>query len=80
MDEERVIAPIPESLSVAKRTGAAKPADFSRVIVDTTDQPKAVAFLADAKGTRLACERLVRLAGKTGVELPRPTRGRENMR
>ena len=33
-----------ESLNVATRTGAAKPADYSKVIVDTTVQPKAVAF------------------------------------
>ena len=44
MGEEKLVALIQESLSGAKRTGAAKPADFSKVIVDTTVQPKAVAF------------------------------------
>ena len=44
MGEEKLVALIQESLSVATRTGAAKPADFSKVIVDTTVQPKAVAF------------------------------------
>ena len=37
MGEERLVALIQESLSVATRTGAAKPADFSKVIVDTTE-------------------------------------------
>ena len=49
MGEERLTALIQESLSVATRTGAAKPADFSKVIVDTTVQPKAGAFPTDAK-------------------------------
>ena len=46
-----------------------KPVDFSKVIVDTTVQPKAVAFPTDAKLMHRARERLVRLAKKTGVEL-----------
>ena len=49
---------------MATRTGAAKPADFSKVIVDTTVQPKAVAFPTDAKLMHRARERLVRLAKK----------------
>ncbi len=49
MAEEKLVALIQESLSVATRTGAAKPADFSKAIVDTTVQPKAVAFPTDAK-------------------------------
>lgn len=32
------------------RTGAAKPANFSKVIVDTTVQEKAIAFPWDASG------------------------------
>jgi transposase, IS5 family len=40
MGEERLVALIQESLNVATRTGAAKPADFSKVIVDTTVQPR----------------------------------------
>ena len=63
------MALIQESLSVATRTGAAKPADFSKVIVDTTVQPKAVAFPTDAKLMHRARERLVKLARKTGVSL-----------
>ena len=69
MGEERLVALIQESLAVATRTGAAKPADFSKVIVDTTVQPKAVAFPTDAKLMHRARERLVKLARKTGVDL-----------
>jgi transposase, IS5 family len=69
MGEERLTALIEESLATATRAGAAKPSDFSRVIVDTTVQPKAVAFPTDAKLMHRARERLVRLAKKTGVTL-----------
>ena len=44
MGEERLMALLQESLSVATRTGAAKPADFTQVSVDTTVQEKAIAF------------------------------------
>ena len=69
MGEEKLVALIQESLSAATRTGAAKPSDFSKVIVDTTVQPKAVAFPTDAKLMHRARERLVRLAKKHGVPL-----------
>src|SRR5271156_6268957 len=69
MGEEKLAALIQESLSVATRTGAAKPADFSKGIVDTTVQPKAVAFPTDARLMHRARERLVKLAHKTGVSL-----------
>ena len=42
MGEARLIALLQESLSVATRTGAARPADFTQVIVDTTGQEKAI--------------------------------------
>jgi IS5 family transposase len=58
MGEEKLVALIQESLTVATRTGAARPADFSKVIVDTTVQPKAVAFPTDAKLMHRARERL----------------------
>src|SRR3954462_9623773 len=61
MGEERLIALIQESLAVATRTGAAKPADFQQVIVDTTVQEKAITFPTDAKLMHRARERLVRL-------------------
>jgi Transposase domain (DUF772) len=64
MGEEELVALIQESLSAATRTGAAKPSDFSKVIIDTTVQPKAVAFATDARLMHRARERLVRLARK----------------
>jgi transposase, IS5 family len=69
MGEEKLVALIQESLNTATCTGAAKPSDFARVIVDSTVQPKAVAFLTDAKLMHRARERLVRLAHKHGVPL-----------
>ena len=64
MGEERLTALIPESLSVATRTRAIKPSKLSRVIVDTTVQPKNVAFPTDAKLLNRAREKLVRRARK----------------
>jgi len=69
MGEEKIAALIQESLNVATRTGAAKPADFSRIIVDTTVQPKAVMFPTDAKLMQRAREKLVKLAKVQGVAL-----------
>jgi IS5 family transposase len=69
MGEEKLAALVQESLAVATRTGAAKPSDFSRVIVDTTVQPKNVMFPTDARLTHRARERLVRLAKAKGVKL-----------
>jgi IS5 family transposase len=62
MGEEKLVAliQIQESLATATRTGAAKPSDFSRIILDTTVQPKAVAFPTDPKLMHRARERLVR--------------------
>lgn len=42
MGDERLVALIQESLSVAVKTEAIKPSELSRVIVDTTVQPKNV--------------------------------------
>ena len=69
MGEEKLQALIQESLSVATRTDAIKPSELSKVIVDTTVQPKNVMFPTDAKLLNRAREILVRLAGKHGVEL-----------
>ena len=69
MGEERLIALLQESLSVATRSGAAKPADFRQVIVDTTVQEKAITFPTDAKLMHRARDRLIRLAQKHGVPL-----------
>src|SRR5213080_3386060 len=69
MGEERLQALLQESLLVAVRTKAIKPSEFSRVIVDTTVQPKNVMFPTDAKLLNRAREKLVRLAQLTGVGL-----------
>ena len=69
MGEDKLQALLQESLAVATRTGAMKPADLARVVVDTTVQEKAVMFPTDAKLINRARERLVRLAKKLGVGL-----------
>jgi transposase, IS5 family len=69
MGEDKLIALIQESLAVATRVGAAKPADFRQVIIDTTVQEKAITFPTDAKLMHRARERLVRLANRHGVRL-----------
>src|ERR1700744_654412 len=62
MGEARLQALLQESLSVATRTKAIKPSELSRVIVDTTVQPKNVTSPTDAKLLNRAREKLVRLA------------------
>jgi IS5 family transposase len=69
MGEERLMALLQESLAAATRLGAAKPADFRAVIVDTTVQEKAITFPTDAKLMHRARERLVTLAKKHGIGL-----------
>src|SRR5437762_7897453 len=69
MGEERLQALLQESLSVAVRTKAIKPSEFSRVIVDTTVQPKNVMFPTDARLLNRAREILVRLAKGAGIKL-----------
>ena len=69
MGEERLQALLQESLAVATRSGAMKPGDLARVIVDTTVQPKNITFPTDAKLLNRAREKLVKLAKKLGVEL-----------
>jgi IS5 family transposase len=69
MGEERLQALLQESLSVATRTKAIKPSELSRVIVDTTVQPKNVMFPTDARLLNRAREKLVRLAKHHGVAL-----------
>jgi len=65
MGEEK----LQESLSVATQTGAIKPSDLNRVIVDTTVQPKNVMFPTDARLLNRAREILVRLAKRQGLAL-----------
>jgi transposase, IS5 family len=69
MGEERLQALLQESLAVATKTGAIKPSDLTRVIVDTTVQPKNISFPTDAKLLNRAREKLVKLAKSAGVKL-----------
>ncbi|MGH8755817.1 MAG: IS5 family transposase [Burkholderiales bacterium] len=69
MGEEKLGALLQESLATAARSGAAKPADFTKVVIDTTVQPKAVSFPTDAKLMQRALHRLGRLAKKHGIKL-----------
>ena len=54
---------------MAVKSGAAKPSDFTRAIVDTTVQEKDVAFPTDAKLIHKARERLVKQAKAAGIKL-----------
>jgi transposase, IS5 family len=67
MGEEKLSALARESLGVATRTGAAKPPDFAKVIVDTMAREKTVAFPTDAKPMHRARECLARLPKRRGV-------------
>ena len=58
-----------ESVSVATKAKAIGPTELSRVIVDTTVQPKNVTLPTDAKLLNQAREKLVRLAKIHGVDL-----------
>jgi transposase, IS5 family len=69
MGAERLQALLQESLAAATRSGAIKPSDLARAVVDTTVQPKNVTFPTDAKLVNRAREKLVKLAKKLGVEL-----------
>src|SRR5437016_12289232 len=69
MGEEKLQALLQESLAVASKTEAIKPADLNRVIIDTTVQPKNVMFPTDARLLNRAREILVRLAKRYGVKL-----------
>ncbi len=69
MGDARLVALLQESLSVAVKSKAAKPGDFTRVIVDTTVQEKNVAFPTDAKLIHRARARLVRQAKAAGIDL-----------
>lgn len=67
MGEERLQALLQESLAVATRTGAMKPSELLRVIVDTTVQPKNITFPTDAKLMNRGREKLVKLDKQAGV-------------
>ena len=69
LGEAQLSALIQESLSVAHKTGALATKDLERVAVDTTVQPKAVAFPTDAKLMHKAIVLLGREAKRHGVPL-----------
>ncbi len=58
-----------ETLRVADEVGALKKDDLSRVTVDTTVQPKNIAFPTDARLMLVAIEQLGKLAKEHGVKL-----------
>jgi len=64
-----------ETLRVAHDVGALKKSDLARVSVDTTVQPKNIAFPTDARLMLVAIEQLGRLARAHGVK-PRQSYGR----
>ena len=67
--QEPLTALLQESLSVAHKTGALSTKDLERVAVDTTVQPKAIAFPTDARLLHKAIVMLGKLAKKHGVAL-----------
>ena len=69
LGEEQLSALLQESLSVAHKTGALSTKDLERVAVDTTVQPKAVAFPSDARLLHKAIVMLGRKARKHDVPL-----------
>jgi transposase, IS5 family len=69
LGEERLVALIQESLSVAHKTGALETKDLERVVVDTTVQPKAIAHPTDARLLHRAIVKLVALARRSDVPL-----------
>ncbi len=69
LGEAQLSALIQESLSVAHKTGALSTKDLERVAVDTTVQPKNVAFPTDARLMHKAIVMLARLARKHDVPL-----------
>ena len=69
LGEEQLSALLQESLSVAHKTGALSTKDLERVAVDTTVQPKNIAFPTDARLLHKAIVMLGREARKHGVPL-----------
>lgn len=55
--------------ALASRSSVAKPANFTRVIIDTTLQPRAITFPTHAKLLQRARERLVKLAHNHDLKL-----------
>ena len=66
---ERLEILLAESLRIAHDTGALKKSDLARVSIDTTVQPKNIAFPTDAKLLETAIRQLGKLAKAHGVPL-----------
>ncbi|WP_316679626.1 IS5 family transposase, partial [Ralstonia chuxiongensis] len=57
------------TIAAAMRMGAIQPAEFERVIVDSTVQSKAVAYPTDSRLLEVARAKLVKLAKRAGIPL-----------
>ena len=57
------------TIDTAVHTGAIKPVEFERVIVDSTVQEKAIAFPTDSRLLEVARHKLVKAAKTVGIEL-----------
>lgn len=57
------------TIDTAVHTKAIKPAEFKRVIVDTTVQEKAIAHPVDSRLLEIARGKIVQAAGRTGITL-----------
>lgn len=69
LGEAKLAELIKESLAAAEREGALRLKDVKRVTVDTTVQPKNIAFPTDAKLLYTAIVRLGRLCRRHGIRL-----------
>lgn len=67
--EAGVEALLKATIDTAVLTGAIKPVEFERVIVDSTVQEKAIAFPTDSRLLEVARHRLVKAAKAVGIEL-----------
>lgn len=67
--EAGVEALLKATIDTAVHTGAIKPVEFERVIVDSTVQEKAIAFPTDSRLLEVARHKLVRAAKTVGIEL-----------
>lgn len=66
---ERMEVLLKETLSTGMREKYIRPSDAAKIIVDTTVQEKAIAFPTDARLYLKSIHRLVKLAGKRGIDL-----------
>lgn len=79
LDEAGVEELLVTTIAAAMQMGPVKPAEFERVIVDTTVQEKAIAYPTDSRLLEVARAKLVRLAQRAGLML-RQTYEREGKR